>query len=65
VTGPNAITFTCGTGSGATTQTINISSGNQMTYTKGTTGYTVVTKAGGQGDKTYTYTSSTGQITSS
>jgi type IV pilus assembly protein PilA len=61
-TGPAALTLTCSGGN----QTINVSSGNVLTYSLvGTSGYKVVTKAGGQGDKTYTYTSSTGQIVGS
>ena len=61
-TGPASVTLTCSGGN----QKINISSGNQLTYTLVSAGnYTVVTKAGGQGDKTYTYTSSTGQIVGS
>ena len=60
-TGPAAISLTCSGGN----QKINISSGNKMTYTLSGSNYTVVTVAGGQGDKTYTYTSSTGQIVGS
>jgi type IV pilus assembly protein PilA len=58
------VAITCGsTGSG----TINVSPGNQLTYTfvaggAGTSDhYTIATKAGSPGDKTYTYDSSTGQ----
>jgi type IV pilus assembly protein PilA len=50
------------------TQVANVSSGNTMTYayTTGTPGsYTITTKAGGSGDKSYIYDSSTGQTTAS
>jgi type IV pilus assembly protein PilA len=61
-TGPAALTLTCTGGN----QTVNVSSGNVLTYTKvSASSYTVKTVAGGQGDKTYTYTSTNGQITSS
>jgi type IV pilus assembly protein PilA len=59
-----AVAITCGTtGSG----TINVSPGNVLTYTfvaaaAGTSDhYTIATKAGSPGSKTYTYDSSTGQ----
>src|SRR5689334_4994548 len=56
-----ALVFSCGTGQDD--QTANVSSGNTMTYTANADGqnYTIATQAGGQGDKTYTYDSSTGQ----
>ena len=57
-----SVAVTCGTtGSG----TINVSPGNVLTYTPAGTGYTIATVAGSPGDKTYTYSSSTGQTVAS
>jgi type IV pilus assembly protein PilA len=57
-----AVAITCGTtGSG----TMNVSPGDVLTYTPITNGYTIATKAGSPGDKTYTYDSTTGQTTAS
>ena len=53
-----AVAITCGTGGSGT---INVSPGNTLTYTAVGTGYTIATKAGNPGDKTYTYDSATGQ----
>jgi type IV pilus assembly protein PilA len=47
---------------GGTTR-INVSPGNVLTYTNNTSSYTISTKAGSPGDKTYTYDSSTGDTT--
>jgi type IV pilus assembly protein PilA len=62
IVGPTAITLACGTG---TAQIINISPGDSLTYAPATGGasYTIVTIAGGRGDKTYTYDSTTGVTT--
>ncbi len=61
-TGPTAISLVCGTNG---TGTVNISTGNKMSISQvGTTGYIVQTIAGSPGSTSYTYTSSTGQITS-
>jgi type IV pilus assembly protein PilA len=54
-----AITLACGTGN---TQTINVSTGNTITYTKvGTTSYTVAVKNADTGN-TYTFTGSTSKM---
>jgi type IV pilus assembly protein PilA len=53
--------ITCGATGNATTQKVAVSSGDSITYTLGTGNYTIVgTHVSGPGDKTYTYTSSTG-----
>ncbi len=63
-----SVAITCGTGGAGT---INISPGNVFTYTDVAAAggvpehYTVATKAGNPGDKTYTYDSSTGQTQAS
>jgi type IV pilus assembly protein PilA len=60
-----SVSITCGTGGSGV---INVSPGNILTYTPVTSGstttYTIATKAGNPGDKTYTYDSSTGQTSS-
>lgn len=56
----NSLTLT-----GCTGGVLNYSAGNTMTYTPGTGSYTIATKAGSPGDKTYTYSSATGQTTES
>ncbi|HKT04242.1 MAG TPA: prepilin-type N-terminal cleavage/methylation domain-containing protein [Rugosimonospora sp.] len=59
--GPTTLTLTCSPG---TDQTVNISSGNTLTYTLGAgtpASYTVAVKNSDTG-KTYTYTSSNGQV---
>lgn len=53
------VVLTCGT----STQTLNVSPGNVLTYTNASPGYTVSTVAGSPGTKTYLYTSTTGQTT--
>ena len=58
VTGPGALQLTCANGN----QTINVSSGNTLTYTNNTSSYTIATQAGSPGNKTYTYSSLTGTI---
>ncbi|MEO3935324.1 prepilin-type N-terminal cleavage/methylation domain-containing protein [Dermatophilaceae bacterium Soc4.6] len=55
-----AVTLTCG----SSTQTLNVSPDNVLTYNKGTTGYTVLTVAGNPGTQKYTYDSLTGKTTS-
>jgi type IV pilus assembly protein PilA len=57
-----SLAITCGTGGSGT---INVSPGDVLTYTPTTGGYTVATKAGSPGDKTYTYDSTTGQTAAS
>jgi type IV pilus assembly protein PilA len=62
VSGTGAVTLTC---TGGADQTINVSSGNTLTYTRiagPPVGYTVAVKNSSTA-KTYTYTSSTGAIT--
>jgi type IV pilus assembly protein PilA len=61
---------TAGTGNslnltGCSGAVLNYSPGNTLTYTAGSGTYTVATKAGSPGSKTYTYDSSTGQTTES
>jgi type IV pilus assembly protein PilA len=57
-TGPAAVTLVCANGN----ETINITTGNKLTYTNNGDGtYSIATVAGNPGDKTYTYSSSTGQ----
>jgi type IV pilus assembly protein PilA len=63
ITGSGAIT--CGTGAGAATGTINVSTGNSLVLTPASGSYTIATTAGSPGDKTYTYSSSTGQTATS
>jgi type IV pilus assembly protein PilA len=56
-------TITCGSGAGAATGTINVSTGNSLVLTPAAGSYTIATTAGDPGDKVYTYSSSTGQTT--
>ncbi len=61
--GTGAVTLTC---TGGTNQTINVSSGNTLTYTRiagPPLAYTINVVNGDTG-KSYTYTSTTGKITS-
>ncbi|HEY0167983.1 MAG TPA: prepilin-type N-terminal cleavage/methylation domain-containing protein [Jatrophihabitans sp.] len=58
-------TITCGSGAAAATGTINVSPGNSLVLTPASGSYTIATTAGSPGDKTYTYSSSTGQTATS
>ncbi|HEX8304243.1 MAG TPA: prepilin-type N-terminal cleavage/methylation domain-containing protein [Jatrophihabitans sp.] len=57
--------ITCGSGATAATGTINVSTGNSLVLTPAAGSYTIATTAGNPGDKVYTYSSSTGQTTTS
>ncbi len=57
-----AVTLQCP--SATATQVLNVSPDNKLSYAPASTGYTVSTIAGAPGTKTYTYTSATGQTTS-
>ncbi|HEX8080893.1 MAG TPA: prepilin-type N-terminal cleavage/methylation domain-containing protein [Jatrophihabitans sp.] len=63
VTVTNTGNITCGSGAGAATGTINVSTGNSLVLTPAAGSYTIATTAGSPGDKIYTYSSSTGQTT--
>ena len=65
VTVTNTGNITCGSGAGAATGTINVSTGNSLVLTPAAGSYTIATTAGSPGDKIYTYSSSTGQTTTS
>ena len=65
VTVTNTDNITCGSGAGAATGTINVSTGNSLVLTPAAGSYTIATTAGSPGDKIYTYSSSTGQTTTS
>ncbi|MEO6502336.1 MAG: prepilin-type N-terminal cleavage/methylation domain-containing protein [Jatrophihabitantaceae bacterium] len=58
-------TITCGSGASAATGTINVSPGNTLVLTPASGSYTIATTAGSPGDKSYSYSSSTGQTTTS
>jgi type IV pilus assembly protein PilA len=53
--------ITCGTAPTVATGTINVSPGNSLVLTPAAGSYTIATTAGSPGDKTYTYSSLTGQ----
>lgn len=60
-----SITLVCGTGTTAAPQTINVSTGNTITYVKvGTTSYTVAVK-NADTNNTYTYDGATSTMTKS
>jgi type IV pilus assembly protein PilA len=61
VTAPATLSLTCGTGN---TVTVNISTGNTMTYTNQGSTYTAAVKNNST-DKTFTYNSGTGQTAQS
>jgi type IV pilus assembly protein PilA len=56
-----SVTVTCTDGTSTGTGTINVSPGDVLTYTNLTGSYSIGTKAGNPGDKTYTYTSLDGK----
>ena len=56
-----AVVLTCG----SSTQTLNVSPGNVLTYAPATTGYTVKTVAGDPGTQKYVYTSALGTTAAS
>ena len=57
--------ITCGSGATAATGKINVSPGNSLVLTPASGSYTIATTAGSPGNKVYTYSSTSGQTTTS